>query len=187
MKRNTVILIVAAAAVIAAMIAGLFWWRAKYAAVRSDTNDTSAIGMPNPFVEFDSLDKAAERAGFTLDAPDTMNNLKRTAIRVLPASGDDSAMIELVYGNEDADSAKIVVRKTVDASKSSDTDISGDYTVYDDSNTINMGDETATLRGTGQQSSLAVWSDGKNHYSIGIYNEDGVDEKTMSDWILQIK
>ena len=76
----------------------------------------TAVGLPNPWVEFESFEAAAESAGFELRIPYIPEELKITAIRVIEGS-----LLEVVY---ELEGNSIVYRQGP-----GEEDISGDYTV----------------------------------------------------------
>ena len=56
---------------------------------------TIVNGAPNPFREVDTMDKAFEMTGFTLETPATCKNYKKKKINVIK-----DKMVEVVYLKE---------------------------------------------------------------------------------------
>jgi hypothetical protein len=104
----------------------------------------TAAGCPNPFVDCENLDKAAQLAGFSLSVPSAPN-----WVSVLDGEG----MIQADY------ESGMYIRKAVGSS-----DISGDYNDYAQTVTV----DGVTLKGEKDAVSLAVWSDDSYSYCIGV-------------------
>lgn len=145
------------------------------------------VGMPNPFLECDSLEEAAENAGFTFDVPESVDGYAQRVIRTIVHEEGD-AMIEVIYqnetaGNESMDSSdEIRMRKA-----NGEEDISGDYTVYSETGSITIGDIQVTVKGEHGKLNLATWTDNGYTYSIGVYSESGVTTEEMSGFIAAVK
>lgn len=65
-----------------------------------------------------------------------------------------------------------------------DTDNSGDYTVYDKADEIQIGGITVTLKGNGGTYTLAIWSDGEYAYSLNM--TVGLTAEKWSELILSV-
>ena len=105
--------------------------------------ETTAIGMPNPFTEFDRLSDAEEAAGFPVSAPASVPGSDSRIFRV------GAGMIEILYQNGEETAA--VIRKSA-----GDEDNSGDYTAYPEEKAIRSGGRTVTLKGEDGLYTLAV-------------------------------
>lgn len=147
-----------------------------------DSDDTTGVEIPDPFVECASLDEAAKATGFSMMAPDTMDGYSERVIRVL-ASGDNDSMIEVIYRNDDEETEnEIRIRKAV-----GNEDTSGDYTQYAESNTVTVGDIQVTMKGENGQVNLATWTNGDYTYSIGVYSKAGLSNTAMTDLVSAVQ
>lgn len=135
-------------------------------------NNDSKTEIPNPFTEFDTVDEAKKALSFDAKLPsyipegyafDFTSVLGKTFIQVSYKKGDD----------------EILVRTAEE-----DGDISGDYNVYRNEETVKIGEYSVKLRGNDGVSN-ATWSDGKCAYSI--YADGAVDIAEVEKIILSIK
>ena len=122
-----------------------------------------AVGLPNPWVEYDSLEAAAEAAGFELRIPYIPEELKITAIRLIEGS-----LLEVVY---ELDGNSIVYRQGP-----GEEDISGDFTEYEETATekIEGTEVSVTYKGNGGLVSLMTWQDAG--FAYAFYFTPGFDE-----------
>lgn len=120
--------------------------------VISIQTDTSAQ-IPNPFVDCDTLAQAENLAGFSLTLP---ADVKTDGISVL--SGN---MIQVLC--EDG----LSIRKAL-----GDEDISGDYNSYPQVETVTVEGHAVTLKGTGDQVTVAVWT--ADGYTYAVHSETGL-------------
>ena len=131
--------------------------------------------MPNPWVEAKNQNDAQEQAGFTIQLPSSLPaEYGAPSFRVMPGE-----MLEADYaGNGDAN---ICVRKATGTD-----DPSGDYNQYSGSQKMTVGDVEVTMKGNDGGVSLAVWQDGNNAYSIGIYNAAGITAEEMTQMVSEM-
>ena len=120
--------------------------------VISIQTDTSAQ-IPNSFVDCDTLAQAEDLAGFSLTLP---ADVKTDGISVL--SGN---MIQVLC--EDG----LSIRKAL-----GDEDISGDYNSYPQVETVTVEGHAVTLKGTGDQVTVAVWT--ADGYTYAVHSETGL-------------
>lgn len=120
--------------------------------VISIQTDTSAQ-IPNPFVDCDTLAQAEDLAGFSLTLP---ADVKTDGISVL--SGN---MIQVLC--EDG----LSIHKAL-----GDEDISGDYNSYPQVETVTVEGHAVTLKGTGDQVTVAVWT--ADGYTYAVHSETGL-------------
>jgi len=116
---------------------------------KEETNESEQI--PNPYTEVESIEKAEEITGFTLDVPEWTGN--RT-VQVM-----DEKMIEVIDFNGEEE-----VRRFRKASGTDD--ISGNYNNYSDVKEEEINGNTVTLKGTDGAYELAVWNDGSYSYAV---------------------
>ena len=127
--------------------------------------------IPNPFVDYDSLEAAAKAAGFELKSPSSVEGFSEKVIQVC-----NGEMIQVIFLNGDD---RLFIRKA----EGSD-DISGDYNEYSDNGTVTVDGNSVTLRGDDGKVSTAVWTSGKYTYSVSF--DTPVTEETMIALIGQI-
>ena len=127
-----------------------------FAAETTAVNDT-IIGMPNPFVDYDSLKEAEKAVGFEINAPESIDGYSEKLISVM-----DGKMIQVIYINGDK---QICIRK-----EKGNEDISGDYTKYAEKKITDIDGVTITLKGGNGKYGNATWTADGYSYSIGAYD-----------------
>lgn len=141
-----------------------------------DTDDNSGAEIPDPFVEYSSVDEAVKAVGFDFSFPETIDGYSDRVIRV----DSESGMIEVVYKN--SDDAEIRIRKAIGTE-----DISGDYTKYAQENAVTVGALNVTMKGANDSVSVATWASGGYTYSIGAYAQAGISVDVMTRLITSVK
>lgn len=146
-------------------------------AIRGSAEAGSGVRIPSPITEYDSLDEAAEAAGFSLTVPETIDGCPERTFQVFNANTDE-AMLEVICrgGEEDV----IHIRKAPGTE-----DISGDYTQYAESSSETVGDVEVTVKGSGGQAHLATWTGGGYTYSISA--RAGMSSSDMSALVRLVK
>lgn len=114
--------------------------------------------IPNPFIGCQTLEDAAETAGFDLAVPDTIGEYTSRTIQAVEGS-----MIQVFYKN--ADGSRIYIRKGVGPD-----DISGDYNDYSETSVEEIGSLQVTMKGENGRISVAVWTSGGYVFAIGAQN-----------------
>lgn len=137
-------------------------------------SDSEAVQLPNPFQECQSLEKAAELAGFEIFVPDAVGEYSERTIRVM-----ENKMIEVLYHKQEDDS-QIAIRK----SPGSD-DISGNFKQYKENCTVAVLDLQVTMMGDNGNVNTATWTD--EDYSFSVKSTDSMDISTMEDLIQSVK
>ena len=146
-----------------------------------------SVQIPNPIVEEESLDKAAEKLGFSITLPE---GFEASAVRTING--------ELL----DVTAAKEELNLSVRKAKGSE-DVSGDYNQYaeekqvllsegdsivleeaDSASTVTENEKMVTLKGAEGKMSLAVWTDGEFAYAVHC---DGMDWEALCDLVNQIQ
>ena len=130
---------------------------------------TIVNGAPNPFREVDTMDKAFEMTGFTLETPATCKNYKKKKINVIK-----DKMIEVVYLKE-TNTEGLVIRKS-----------KGTYKISKDVKTISIGNYDVIEQTKGENITLATWTDGTYSYVINP-NGTELNAEEMAKLILSIK
>lgn len=119
-------------------------------------SEDNHVQIPNPFVGYKTLEQAAQAAGFGLTVPDTVN---RSDSRVFQVIEDE--MLEVIYCKGEDETARI--RKAP-----GNQNISGDYTVYSQVNTISVNGSKVTMSGSDDKVSLATWTNSGYTYAVSV-------------------
>ena len=128
--------------------------------------ETGMTQIANPWSEYDSAAEAAQAAGIPFAAPETLGGAGISYIQAM------NGIAEVRYG-------------TVSFRKGSGTeDISGDYNIYAEINSVTVADTEVTLRGNDGKVYGAVWNDGTYRYAY--YAEDVVTDETAQAQIAKI-
>lgn len=134
-----------------------------------ETNESAQI--PSPFVDYRTMDEAAEAAGFDLKAPETIAGYERELISVISKD-----MLQVMYRDGEKN---LYIRKAA-----GDGDISGDYNRYDENKSVIIGEVQADMRGMDGNVSTAIWTEGGFTYSV--YAAPSITLQTMTDIILSV-
>lgn len=138
------------------------------------TSDNSTQ-IPNPWEDCSSLEEAQQLAGFSIQAPESIDGYPVRSIQVM-----ETSMIQVLYEN-DADQ-QILIRKGTGADDSDD--ISGDYNRYSETSQITINDSSVTFKGNDGKIMVAIWSDGSYSYAI---DASGLTSEEMTALIEQIQ
>ena len=133
----------------------------------SPEENSSSSQTPNPFADCETKEEAEELAGFSLTIPESLEQEGSTeAYRAMK----DSMLEVLVSGEED----QIRIRKGA-----GEEDISGDYTVYEKEDTVEIGERKVTVKGDETLVYLAVWQEGEYSYSVSSENGMALEDITQ--------
>ena len=130
---------------------------------------TIVNGAPNPFIEVDTMNKAFEMTGFTLETPATCKNYKKKKINVIK-----DKMVEVVYLKE-TNTEGLVIRKSKRT-----------YKISKDVKTIRIGNYDVIEQTKRENITLATWTDGTYSYVINP-NGTEINAEEMAKLILSIK
>lgn len=152
-----------------------------------NTEDEANMGedsdMGNPSMEaayginqYSSAKKLSQKVGFNIsDIPSSLIPFKISE-KIYSDCGDGLA--EIQYYSDKADN--VVYRKqTV-----TNADVSGDYTEYSDTITVQVQSTDVCLKGEQDGYNLATWS--KGDYSYSLYFLNGISEKTFENILKNI-
>ncbi|AKF95649.1 hypothetical protein J5TS2_11680 [Brevibacillus halotolerans] len=126
----------------------------------------ASIGLPNPLVNYSTLDEARKAAGFTFAVPATLPDgyqmkditvISNSLAKISYSKGDNHIAYRTAKGN---------------------ADISGDYNVYDKVKPITVGNTKITVKGKGDSINLATWT--KDGTSFSLSFDVPINEKTLS-------
>lgn len=112
-----------------------------------------SVQIPSPFTDHATLADAAQAAGFPMTAPETVDGSPRRAIQTM-----DGGPIQVSYGDGDGE---VCIRKAPGGG-----DISGDWTDYPHTETMDLGGTQVVMKGAGGLVHLATWTSGGYTYSI---------------------
>ncbi len=163
----------------------------------TSVNETGQMtSMPNPFTDHTTLDDAQNSAGFSIKIPNEIQGVPANVFRTL-----DKEMIEVIYLKDyEAKSDQTGATPDTNVSEPSYTDhteiarirkglydkqdISGDYTTYSETSTVEIGTRKVTLKGDNGIVMTAIWTDGDYSYSISTY---GISTDEISALIAEIE
>ena len=128
---------------------------AAEAATEEEPEETGTQ-IPNPYVDYETLEEACEAAGVSLRLPDSIEGYERIDYQAI-----DGQMVNVIYTA--ADGSMLLIRKA----KGSE-DISGDYNEYEHNSEQTINDIDVQVRGNGDTLSAAVWYDNGEAYSMTV-------------------
>lgn len=143
---------------------------------QAETTDTENVQIPNPWTDYDSKDDAAQAAGFDLAVPDEISGCSEKSYRVLSAEGD--VMFEIIYASGEDETARICKAPGAD-------DVSGDYNEYAETETVDVGGVSVTMKGENGLVKLAVWTNGDYSYVLSV--ESGLSQSDMAALVSNIQ
>ena len=127
---------------------------------------SSSTSLANPFTEYDTLAQAEEAAGFSLQMPDRVPNwMDSMRFRV----ADDTMIEVLIQGGDQ----ELCIRKAP-----GDSDISGDFTIYAWTQTVDADGITLELRGNGDYARVAIWT--RDGYTFSITTNADLTPEAMT-------
>ncbi|MEC0180320.1 stalk domain-containing protein [Paenibacillus peoriae] len=130
-----------------------------------NTPQEENVQIPNPLVEFKTLQAAEKSVGFATYAPSTLTDeYKQDLIQVI-----SNSVVEVFYSN-----GKNTIRYRV--AKGSE-DISGNYEVYSQVSKKDINDIHVTIKGNNNVVNQAIWT--QNNKSYSLYLESGVSIETL--------
>ena len=130
----------------------------------ANQGDTTQIA--NPFVDCQDLAAAEKQAGFSFSAPGSIQGYTKSLIQVVP--GD---MIQVFYDGKGGSS--LLLRKAVGTD-----DISGDYNVYAQTQTVTVDGVSVTMKGNDGAVSVATWV--RDGHSFAVDANQGISVAQMT-------
>lgn len=125
-------------------------------AATEEEPEETGTQIPNPYVDYETLEEACEAAGVSLLLPDSIEGYERVDYQAI-----DGQMVNVIYTA--ADGSMLLIRKA----KGSE-DISGDYNEYEHNSEQTINDIDVQVRGNGDTLSAAVWYDNGEAYSMTV-------------------
>lgn len=133
----------------------------------SKPKGNEAAQIPNPFVNCDTLEDAANISGFDMTVPNSLDGYSNRSIQAI-----ENEMIQVVYGDDDNN---VVLRKATGAD-----DVSGDYNKYAQTNVVTINNMSVTLKGNDNMVSVATWTHDGYSFAISI-NGKGLFADAVTD------
>lgn len=136
---------------------------------KAGANDNNAVQIPNPLVEYKTVDEAKNTLSFDAPVPtfvpdgykiDYVGTIAGETLQIFYKNGKN----EIVFRTE----------------KSESDDISGVYETYERVENADINGITAVLKGSGEKINIAVFKNGASAYSV--YSPDGL----VKDEIIKI-
>lgn len=137
----------------------------------ADSSDFVQSG--NPYAEYDTLEEAENTIGFEISVPDSYGGYTEPYYAVI-----EGKILEVQYYN--GDDRGMIIRK----SRGSE-DISGDFNEYNTVTETEVNGNTVTIKGSGDEFSLALWVSGDYSYSVSV--SSGISENALKEIIEKIK
>lgn len=120
----------------------------------------TGMQIPNPWTEAESLEAAAETAGYAFTVPASAEEAQDLTVRLM--NGGEITQVDYTL-----EGRAVTLRKGP-----GEESISGVYTEYENKTTGTAGDAEVTLQGNGDTVSLAEWT--AEGYSFCIFCEEGL-------------
>lgn len=137
----------------------------------ADSSDFVQSG--NPYAEYDTLEEAENTIGFEISVPDSYGGYTEPYYAVI-----EGKILEVQYYN--GDDRGMIISK----SRGSE-DISGDFNEYNTVTETEVNGNTVTIKGNGDEFSLALWVSGDYSYSVSV--SSGISESALKEIIEKIK
>lgn len=137
----------------------------------ADSSDFVQSG--NPYTEYDTLEEAENTIGFEISVPDSYGGYTEPYYAVI-----EGKILEVQYYN--GDDRGMIISK----SRGSE-DISGDFNEYNTVTETEVNGNTVTIKGNGDEFSLALWVSGDYSYSVSV--SSGISENALKEIIEKIK
>lgn len=137
----------------------------------ADSSDFVQYG--NPYAEYDTLEEAENTIGFEISVPDSYSEYTEPYYAVI-----EGKILEVQYYN--GDDRGMIISK----SRGSE-DISGDFNEYNTVTETEVNGNTVTIKGNGDEFSLALWVSGDYSYSVSV--SSGISKNALKEIIEKIK
>lgn len=119
--------------------------------------------------EYETVEAAKEATGYEFETPSMLgDSYNLSKIRVI-----ESRLVELTYSSDDH---QVIFR--VDRGSE---DVSGDYTVYEQTRTIELNGIEVICKGDKENDYLATWAD--EHYSYSLMAREGLPSESFESMI----
>ncbi len=115
--------------------------------------DEHMTQIPNPFVNYETLEEAAAAAGVELKVPETVKGYSEKTYQAITKE-----FVQVIYHEGDN---RLFIRKA-----NGDEDISGDYNFYDTEKQVKVGVYDVTMKGNDDTVSTAIWTKDGCTYAV---------------------
>ena len=132
--------------------------------------------IANPWLDSSTLSDAEKDAGFDITIPESFLDYNAGIFRSMTGK-----MLEIIY-NDAASHEAFRIRK----SNAKDQDISGDYSSYENERTVIIDGTEITLKGTGDNVYVAIWTKDDHSYAIDIDSTQNIGESEITELVKQI-
>ncbi|MDA3732643.1 hypothetical protein PBV87_14210 [Niameybacter massiliensis] len=129
------------------------------------------IGMPNPIIEYATLEELEAALPFTLKLPTIPSDYMMSSFSTI-----DGHIAQVVYTS----STNEITYRMAEGTQ----DISGDYTDYPLEEDVDSKWDEVTLKGDSSGIYLAVWTD--STYTYSIRSQEALNEQEMMDLVESI-
>lgn len=129
-----------------------------------EPSSQSSTQLPNPIVNYDTLEEAETAVGFTVPLLNLPEGAQLDHVSVIAGN-----LVQLDYLNGE-NTFRYRVAK-------GEEDISGDYTAYEATGTHTIGDLEVTVKQQDGLTRLALWTSGEFTFSLSF--PDGIDGETL--------
>ena len=147
----------------------------------SAASDEKGVGMPNPWIEYDSLADAEKASGINVSVPEEIAGGTSYAYRVLDTA--EHGFIEVIFADKADGDETARVRKAGDTAEA---DISGDYNTYSYTSELDADGVKISISGDADDEiKLAVWQNDGSSYSVSF--ENGVSGDEIAGIVKNIK
>jgi len=136
-----------------------------------EETEEETVGIANPFEDCMTMEEAAAIAGFDMTVPASVEGYGEGEIQAVVGE-----MIQVFFAKNDS---RLLLRKAV-----GDEDISGDYTVYEESRLVSAGDCEVTMKGNGGTVNVAIWT--AEGYTYAVVCDEAMSVETMTALVSQI-
>lgn len=131
--------------------------------------DGENIQIPNPWQECSSLEEAGKLAGFSFNAPESVDGYTERYIAAI-----ENEIAQVIFSN--GDDSELYFRKGVGGD-----DISGDYNTYDVTEEQTIDGHTVLCKGNDGLIYTATWTDGE--YSYAVMCDAGMSVEQLTAWV----
>ena len=143
----------------------------------TEISTADATQIPNPWYDYASLEEASDAAGYSITLPSVEAIEGETFYRVLEP-GSDNPTLEIIYTDTDGEE-EMRIRKAPGSD-----DISGDYNIYTQTETVPEGSQNITFQGNNDAFYLATWYvDG---YTYSVSSGTGLAQDAFTELVTQI-
>ena len=123
-------------------------------------DSSNSTQIPSPFTSYDTVEEAQKALGVDFKQPAQLpEGFSQNAISVMHS--DDGSFAQIVYANADGKELTYRVSNTYKPS-----DLNGDYTVYETTGTLPVGELSVSCQGDGETFSVLTWEKDGCSYCI---------------------